>query len=256
VRQQTILFFDIDLTLVANHFSGVLLDRLLGELVAASGKSLDELAQELGAENERRQQTDPDNLLTMDWDDMMQQMARHYGVTLSDTVDKLWLEYAANEGVEVLDNAPAVLRQLKTKQRLLVIATKGLSKYQDAVLAAAGLTLYFDDILTPDKTGYLKTSPGYFTKFRNRDDIFIHIGDHYYDDVLCAKRNGFYSVLRAPLAALAAADPFERPNLLVQYVSQIPTYPSAGTTVRPDAVIISLEELPQVIAHIEARHAR
>jgi putative hydrolase of the HAD superfamily len=254
VSKQTILFFDIDLTLVSNRFSGRLLDKLLHEMLESSGKTLDELADELGAENTRRQQDDPDNLLTMDWDDMVQQLARQYGVTLSDTVDRLWLEYAATDGVDVLDNAPQVLEKLKAEHRQLIIATKGLSKYQDSVLAAAGLTAHFNDILTPDKTGYLKTSPGFFNKYRSHDAIFIHIGDHYYDDVICAKRNGFYSVMRAPLDALAAYDPFERAKILEQHFSEIATYPAEGTEIRPDAVIISLEELPEVVSQIEANH--
>jgi putative hydrolase of the HAD superfamily len=254
VPKQTILFFDIDLTLVSNRFSGRLLDKLLQEMLESSGKTLDELAEELSVENTRRQKDDPDNVLTMDWEDMVQQLARQYGVTLSDTVDRLWLEYAASDGVDVLDNAPQVLEKLKADHRLLIIATKGLSKYQDCVLEAGGLTSHFNDILTPDKTGYLKTSPGFFNKYRSNDAIFIHIGDHYYDDVICSKRNGFYSVMRAPLDALAAYDPFERPKLLEQHFSEIATYPAEGTEVRPDAVVISLEELPQVVSQIEARH--
>lgn len=254
MTQETILFFDIDLTLVDNQFSGKVIDELLQEIVDASGHSVDELMQELDAENTRRQQNDPDNLLTMDWQDMVQQMAQKYGVTLSTSVDKLWLEYAKTEGVIVLDNAPQVLQQLRADHRKLVIATKGLSKYQDSVLEAAKLTQYFDDILTPDKTGYLKTSPAYFDKYRNHEAIFIQIGDHYYDDVMCAKRNGFYSVMRAPIDALAAYAPFERPKMLEPHLSKIHTYPAAGTDIRPDAVVISLQEVPDVIAKIESRY--
>ena len=252
---QTILFFDIDLTLVHNQFSWTVLRKPMEELLAASGKSVDELAQELAAENSLRQQTDPDNILTMDWQDIVQQMAQKYGVTLSNSVDKLWLDYAETDGVEVLDNAPQVLQQLKADHRQLVIATKGLSKYQDPVLAAAKLTHYFDDILAPDKTGYLKTSPAYFDKYRNHEALFIQIGDHYYDDVMCAKRNGFYSVMRAPIDALAAYDPFERPNRLEQHANEIHTYPSAGTDIRPDAVVLSLAEVPDVIARIESQQS-
>jgi FMN phosphatase YigB (HAD superfamily) len=182
VTRQTILFFDIDLTLVDNKFSGALIHDILEEMANACGESIDTLSKALGAENTRRQLEDPDNVLTMDWADMVQQMAQKHTVTLSGSFDKLWLEYAQTQGVDVLDNAPQVLQRLKTTYRTLVIATKGLSKYQDSVLETAGLTHYFDDILTPDKTGYLKTSPAYFDKYRNHDALFIQIGEHYYDD--------------------------------------------------------------------------
>ena len=255
MTQQTILFFDIDLTLVDNHFSSRLIHDILEEMANACGEPIEVLSKELGAENTRRQLEDPDNVLTMDWEDMVQQMAQKYRVTLSDSLDKRWLEYSKLHGVDVLDNAPQVLQRLKTTYRTLVIATKGLSKYQDCVLEVAGLTHYFDDILTPDKTGYLKTSPAYFEKYRKHEAIFIQIGDHYFDDVMCAKRNGFYSIMRAPIVELEAVDPFERPQVLEQHFSHIHTYPAEGTDVRPDAVVLSLEEVPSVVAQIEANHA-
>lgn len=252
--RQTILFVDIDSTLVENRFSRKVLGVVLRDIAAVTGKELREIGRELGAENDRRQKTDPDNILTMDWQDITQSVAARYGVTLSASVDALWDEYATAEGVEVLDNAPGVFQRLKHNGRTLVIATKGLTKYQLPVLRVAGLLPLFDDVLTPDTTGYLKTSPAYFDRYRAQYPaaLFIQVGDHYYDDVICAKRNDFYSVLRAPIPELQPFDPFERPSRLLDYREQIATYPPDGTDILPDAVVISLEELPGVIGQIEA----
>lgn len=251
---QTILFFDLDSTLVVNHFSGRVLRTVLAEVAEASGKSLKDLSRELGAENTRRQELDPDHILTMDWADIAVSIARNYGVTLSNSVDDLWRTYANAQEVEILDNAAQVLAQIKTG-RTIVLTTKGLSKYQDPVLEVTGLDAYFDAILTPDKVGYLKTSPAYFQGYQGQNALFIQIGDHYYDDIICAKRNGFYAILRAPIAELAPYSPFERPQFLAQYQAAISTYPTTGTDILPDALILSLEELPTVIRHIEAQHA-
>jgi FMN phosphatase YigB (HAD superfamily) len=247
---QTIVFFDIDSTLVENHFSPTAIGEVLAEVEAASGKTLYELGREMGLENARRQQEDPDHPLTMDWDDILDTVAARYGVRLSRRGIDAWHDHAHPEAVEVLDNAPQVLADLKDMGCTLVIATKGLLKYQEPVLRAAGLWHFFDDVLTPDLTGYLKTSPEYFARYTAERDgrRFIQVGDHYYDDVICAVRNGFESLLRAPIADLQAYSPLERVLRLGDYIHQVPTYPEDGTDTRPSAVMVSLEEVPTWIA--------
>lgn len=247
---QTVVFFDIDSTLVENRFSWRALGQLLAEIAPHANKTVQELAREMGEENEKRQKTDPDNLLTMDWDDIIEQMAKQYGVTLSEKGIVLWERYANREEVDVLDNAPQVLATLRARGYHLAIATKGLSKYQDSVLRVTELAGYFDAILTPDKTGYLKTSPAYFDGYRTGELAtarFIQVGDHYYDDVMCAKRNGFMAIMRLPLPELAQFSPFERPQHLAHLRDSISTYPKDGTDLLPDAVVLSLEEVPFVI---------
>lgn len=254
---QTICFIDIDGTLVENRFSRKALGALFDEIHRATHIPIMDLVRQMGAENERRQVTDPDNLLTMDWDDIIEGIARQHGVALSRKGIDLWNEYAALDGIEVLDNALGVLDQLKQAGYGLVIATKGLSKYQDSILDLTGLRAYFDDILTPDITGYLKTTPAYFNKYyqlAQRQALrFVHIGDHYYDDVMCPVRNGFFSILRAPYAELRPYDPFERVNQLEQIFAKLNTYPKQGTDVRPHAVVTSLEELPAVLERLPQR---
>lgn len=250
-----ILFFDIDRTLVENRFSWRAFGAVLAEVEAVSGKSGRDLAREIAEENERRQQADPDHALTMDWDDMIISLAARYGVTLRQSPLTLWNAYANADEVEVLDDAPTVLATLKAAGHTLVIATKGLWKYQEPVLRVTGLLPYFDDILTPDNTGYLKTSAGYFGRYVQAGGRFVQIGDHYYDDVICARRNGFTTIWRAPEAVLQDAlrpyDPFERPAQIGAWRQHITTYPLHGTDVVPDAVVVSLQELPAVIARLD-----
>jgi FMN phosphatase YigB (HAD superfamily) len=254
VSKQTIIFFDLDSTLIENQFSRQAIQQLLEEVAAATDKTVEELGRELGRRNRQRQADDPDNPRTMDWNDIMQEIAREQGVTLSDTVDNLWREYASADGVKILDNAPQVLQELKDG-RTLILSTKGLSKYQQPVLDVTGLGRYFDRILTPDITGYLKTSPGYYADYLNRSDaLFIQVGDHYVDDVICARKNGFHPVLRAPIAALQPYEPFERPQHLTDHIDDLAHF-SGKTAIRPDAVVISLQELPAVVHELEQRYS-
>lgn len=251
--QKTIIFFDIDSTLVENRFSPRMMNLLLQEVADTTGMPLNTLIRQMVEENQRRQKTDPNNLLTMDWDDIVEGIAQQYGVTLSRRVIDLWQEHATAEGVEMLDNALDVLRELKQPHRTLVIATKGLTKYQYPVLDAVKLRESFDDILAPDVTGYLKTQPEYFTRYtaNHNGARFIQVGDHYYDDVICARRHGFHTIMRAPIPELKPLDPFERPLHLAQYLDRIPTYPKDGTNILPDAVVVTLQEVPDVVRRME-----
>lgn len=251
------LFIDLDATLVENNFSRKAIGPLLAEIAAARGEPIETLGREMWQENMRRQNSDPDNVLTMDWDDILETLAARNGVRLSARGIDRWHELAHADDVEVLDEAPQVLRRLKRDGYRIVLATKGLSKYQLPVLEVTGMLALFDDILTPDRTGCLKTSPCYFDTYTQQADggPFIQIGDHYYDDVICARRNGFMAVLRAPIAALESIDPFERAAQILEHSTDIQTFPKAGTDVRPSAVVISLQELPDLIPQLLERQS-
>lgn len=248
---QTIVFFDLDATLIENHFSRKVFRPLLEEIAAQADVSVAELGLALYEENKYRQKHDPDNVLTMDWEDILVTIAKKHGFSLSDSIDERWRAFTKLEDIEILDDAPTMLQTLKNGSRKLVLATKGLSKYQNPILDVTGIGQYFDDKLTPDITGYLKTSPQYFDKYRKQDALFIQVGDHFYDDVICAKRNGFYSIMRAPIPDLAVYDAFDRVQRLGDFLSDIPTYPDEGSDVRPDAVVVSLQEVPEIVQQIE-----
>jgi FMN phosphatase YigB (HAD superfamily) len=251
---QTILFFDLDATLIENHFSRKAIGPLLEEIAELSHVSVEHLAQEMNVENKHRQKNDPDNVLTMDWEDIIATIAAKYGFSLSDSVDRRWQLMVNTVDIEILDDAPTMLKLLQNTQRKLVLATKGLSKYQNPILDVTGLGQFFDDMLTPDITGYLKTSAQYFDKYRQQEALFIQVGDHFYDDVICARRNGFHSIMRVPIDSLSVYDPFDRPQQLDDFLDEIPTYPVEGSEIRPDAVVVSLQEVPDVVRRIEANH--
>jgi FMN phosphatase YigB (HAD superfamily) len=265
---QTICLVDIDGTLVENRFSFKAMRDLLEDVLPHTNKTLQEIAPELWRENTHRQQSDPDNVLTMDWHDIVATVAQRYGVMLERSLDDLWRHYASADDVTINDDAPSVMETLREGGRKLVIATKGLSKYQYPLLDVTNLRDYFDEVLAPDITGYLKTTPAYFSEFLARqmqdygeETCYIQIGDHYLDDVICPVQNGFYSIMRAPIEVLRDLDPFERPAYLHLHRKDISTYPNEAPydvqpfPVRPHAVVYSLQEVPAVVERIERAHA-
>ena len=226
----TILFIDLDGTILVNPFLTAVFPHLARHLTPAIGLSEEELLAEALAEHaERLRQPERDPRWIMDWDDIVETVVRRHGAALPAKVNNLVVEYARPPYISILNQADDVLRRLKAPHRKLVVASAGLSRYQMPVLKALGMALLFDDYLMPDLTGCLKTDPGFYARYSERTPRprLISVGDSYRDDVIYPKRFGFHAVLKAP----ALPETLE---------------------VAPDAVITSFAELPAVIDKIEA----
>jgi FMN phosphatase YigB (HAD superfamily) len=254
---QVVCFFDLDGTLMVNPFGTAVWPNITRELAVLTGLSPKALLHAFNAENMRRQHTQPNDLLTMDWDDIVDTVARRHSVQFSVRVIDLVHQYCQSPHIAVLDDADRVLAELKKPHRKLVVATKGLSKYQFPVLKALGLYDLFDDFLTPDRTGYLKSEAGYYSNYTDNasdDTLFIQIGDHHYDDVIRPKALGFYTIMRLAVPGLSSTSPFERPHKMAQYRHYIPTYREDNSDILPHAIITHLSELPTLIDQIEQEH--
>jgi FMN phosphatase YigB (HAD superfamily) len=130
----------------------------------------------------------------------------------------------------------------------MVVATMGLSQYQFPVLKALNLYDFFEGFLTPDRTGYLKMHPEFYQQYIDYPNR-IHIGDRYDHDCWYPHQFGAKTILRLPLDELRDQSPFKRPALLSSLnVPLVPPKPE----LLPDAVIVHLAELPNVITQLLA----
>jgi FMN phosphatase YigB (HAD superfamily) len=241
---RTVIFFDLDGTLMVNPFETAVWPVIMGEISAKSGASLEAVRRMMVDENAKRQDDESvAPILAMDWDDIADTVARRLGVVLEARTEALVRQYAAEQSV-VLDHAHAVLRSLAAPHRALVVATKGLAKYQLPVLDALGLTPLFDSILTPDRYNGLKKHRRFFGDWPERTQLQIMVGDRYDDDVLYPTRHGFKTIWKIPTPDihLQMKSPVERAS----------AYPyTADQSVHPDAIIVSLGELPPLIEQVE-----
>lgn len=181
----------------------------------------------------------------MDWDDILATVAGQLGVRLDASPLEIVRGHAGPPHAAVLDEADVVLRRLAAPGRALVVASKGLARYQIPVLRALGLEGFFHDILTPESTGALKRDAAFFAPWLARARLAVMVGDHYEDDVVAPYRFGLRTVWKLNTAedALRGVGPLARPH--VHRYAQ-------GQTVRPDAIILSLHELPEVIDRLDA----
>lgn len=240
----TAIFFDLDGTLIFNTFERAVWPTLLGELATKTGQSQSELLHLIAAESATRQgDSAVTAMLAMDWDDIAQTVAHGLGVTLESNCETLMGVNAAAMG-EVLDDGAAILRELNAPHRALVVATKGLIKYQQPVLDALGLSEFFTDILSPDVHGALKRSRTFFGDWPKAARLCIMVGDSYEDDIEMQGSFGFKTIWKQPKLSslLQKKDPFTR-ALLYEY--------DAGQSVTPDAIVTSLAELPAVVRRME-----
>ncbi len=248
LQWNSVIFLDLDGTVIKGPFEPAVFPAVLGELARKAGLDPAEARRLVVQENlDRQGDRRVPAVLAMDWDDILATVAARLGVRLESSAVEIARAHAGPPDSFLLEGAHVALEELardKRGRRALVVATKGLGKYQRPVLDALGLTPLFDDILTPDRHNALKQDAAFYGDWPGRARIRISVGDHYEDDVVAPHRFGFRTIwkVKAEEAALGDYDPLERPERF--------TYSAAQRT-RPDAIILSLLELPRVIERLE-----
>lgn len=240
-----VVFIDLDATILRGPFESAVFPVVLPELAIKSGLDVKEVRRRVFQEYLDRQKAPGiPATLAVDWDDILDTVAARLGVKLEARALEIANSHAGPPYSAMLDDAGHVLQSLAAPQRALVVATRGLGKYQLPVLDALGLTPFFTDILTPDANHALKQDLAFYGYWPWSTRLQISVGDQYEDDVAAPSRFGFKTVwkLNAPDGDLLQADPFDRPARFNYSFQQ---------TTRPDAIILSLHELLQVVKCLE-----
>jgi putative hydrolase of the HAD superfamily len=244
-RWQTALFVDLDGTIIRGPFESAVFPAVFGELARKTGLEPEVLRRLAVQENlDRQHDSAVPAALAMDWDDVFATLAARLGVQLEADAVALVNTHARPPFTAILDGADRMLAQLARPDRAIVIATKGLRKYQLPVLDALGLAPLFTDVLTPDTYGAAKGTLGFYGPWPQVTRVQISLGDLYEDDVLAPKRLGFRAIWKhtARDAGLLQATPLARPGLFA-YTGAQPA--------RPDAIVFSLSEVPDVVTALE-----
>jgi putative hydrolase of the HAD superfamily len=242
---QSVVFLDLDATIIRGPFESAVFPIVFAELAQKSGLDVQEVRRRTIQEYLDRQR-DPNIPATraVDWDDILNTVAEGLRVKLEAKAVDIVNSHAGPPYAAVLDGADQVLRQLASPRRAIVVATRGLRKYQLPVLDALGLMPLFTDILTPDVNNALKNNIAFYGRWPEMTRLQISVGDHYEDDVVSPRRFGFKTIwkLNDSNTGLGQLDPFARPAEF--------SY-ARDASVRPDAIIFSLHELPAVVNRME-----
>ncbi|MDX9956683.1 MAG: haloacid dehalogenase-like hydrolase, partial [Anaerolineae bacterium] len=178
---RTVIFFDLDGTLIDGPFKPAVLPAILDEL-AVSGLEPAALRKLLFEENARRQ-ADPTCPPTqaMDWDDIFQTIGQQLGIPVKTNAEMLIRTHAGPPHAVLHPGALETLQTLVAPERALVLATKGLRKYQQPILEALGILPYFNAILTPDSHQALKRNRAFYGDWPQRATLVLMVGDYYVD---------------------------------------------------------------------------
>ncbi len=254
-QYQSVVFFDLDATLIVNPFDSAVWPVILGEIAKKSGTSTEKIFDAIIDENVKRQNDAAVSpVLSMDWDDIVQTVAAQLNVQLEASCEALVRAHAASHS-SLLDHAVDMLRELNAPHRALVVATKGLAKYQLPVLDALGLTPLFHSVITPDTHIGLKKHVKFFGDWPSNTRLQIMVGDRYDDDVRGPGGHGFKTIWKPVVSDLIfpKKDPFAH-AMLYDYELHSPRPEGEGPGVRvvpADAIIHSLDELPAVVRRLE-----
>lgn len=243
-KRKTILFIDIDNTIVSNPFETAVFPVVATKISEKTGKPPETIKKMFLLENRSRKNDIVNPISTFDWDDILGTVAKRFGVELELSVEHLVRQYACAPYISILGKADIILGKMRKPHRLIVATTNGLSKYQLPVLRALEIDKLFDDFLAPDITHALKGHKAFYGDFLDRAEVAISVGDSYDDDIVGPKNLGMHTVwLNASKgSAIKRFSPFER----VQSFESL-----AGRKVHPDAIILNLAELPSVVNKIE-----
>ncbi len=248
-QRQSVVFIDMDRTLLEGPFISVVFPWVLGEISRKTGQDFAALLRQVRQENLDRLANPAYNAVqAMDWDDIFASVAAQLGITLEASAIELVRTHPGPPFTTLNPGVHEALREMSAARprRAMVLATKGLKKYQVPILEACGLLPYFDDILTPDDSHVVKQSREFFGQWPGRTRLQIMVGDLIEDDVLPAHQFGFKTVWCAWDCCNASLqpDPFARAQDHLEALRDQP--------VRPNAVIVSLSELPQVVERMES----
>ncbi|NLK08052.1 MAG: HAD family hydrolase [Firmicutes bacterium] len=200
-----------------------------------------------------------------DWDDIINDVAKHVGSPQHFDVEKLVVKYCTPDYVWAYPHAARVLAELFNTGIRLAVVTNGFYKYQNPVMEAIGLRQYFKKFITPEMVGIVKPFPViYHAAFQDDDHFRLHVGDMIIHDVWGAAEAGLQPVWMVEETALEhkvkSLAPWERPydesikalvELAVSNDPGVVAYPDVKVDdCTPYCIICDLREVLDIVEYI------
>lgn len=189
------LFIDLDNTLVVNPLGRYVLPKIYDLL--SRKYNVNRVMVENYLTKRHLELIKEDPLKAFDWDYILQEFIRKYiGHELSE-IDLVRDQRNECYKVYVFEDVKEALEKFREESYITILATNGLSKYQDCVIEFSGLRKYFEELRTPDIVGCLKDSKCFYdlgTIDSEEKVLKISVGDDLYFDVYSPSRYGVRTI--------------------------------------------------------------
>lgn len=274
---QLFVTIDLDKVLIQNTFMlGVFpaIHRILHPYVnpdLVDGEEIDQWLVDRIYEEHARRLRAKDWVPSSDWHSIINHVARTLNYT--GTIDVLGLvrEHAKKPYIALYRDAKPALEWLKREVNSLWWISNAFTEYQLPVLNALGVSDYFDGYFGPDTHGGIKPFPQIFQAAANAagEPIShgVHVGDYLTNDVSGANLSGMLSVWldRSLNPVFDGVAPWDIPRMeiFITYMKNVArkefAYDAYGLDLVkdciPDAVISSLDQLPEVLNYFREQMA-
>ncbi len=212
------IFFDVGNTLIYPYPSvvDVCLEILRKEKIIVDRKLLKQAVMEADYHYERLYNED-DTFWTSEkriiklWKNLYANAFKKIGLrkNLSILGEKVYEEFGKPHRWKLYEDVLKVLERLKKKGKIIGIISNWDTRLADIFLGL-GVSNYFDFIISSANVNYHKPSPGIFELALDRANALsteaVHIGDHYYADILGARSVGIAPILIDRLSQVDKAD--------------------------------------------------
>ena len=257
-------FLDMDNTLVKTGYREYLVGvpaKYLADKMSIEHEKAVSLLRSKVREIMREKIVSGDYLMAFDWDYIIPEALKEFGVEIKD-FDALSLLLSAVDGgaTYVYEDTIEAIEEMR-RQYIICIITGGLSRYQDAILDELGIRGLFDYVLTTDRLGYLKVRPEAFWEAMRICGCTkaFHVGDSLSHDVGGGKAAGLPVLLMARRWSwLRPYDPFQRvtiamrEGILQEEMSKDILYGYIPEELMiPDAIVIDMSEVPPLARDLE-----
>lgn len=204
-----------------------------------------------------------------DWDSIINGVAKELGYPKRLDVEELVRFYCRPGYIASYPDVAPMLDHLRSTVDSMWWISNGFARYQKPVVEALGLQQYFDGYFAPDLCGAVKPQAQLFGAAVHASGQSpgdgVHVGDRFTDDVAGSRRAGMYAVLieRDLPQSFRDISPLELPKL--ETFRQYAVYQARREGLVelhhldverdciPDAVITSLDQLPQVLSGLVDR---
>lgn len=259
-----VCFIDLDNTIIKSPYKKIF-NNIIRDISEITGRENQLIRMMINKEFKKREINK--SILAFDWDNIISTVCNGLGTKWDNSLEYYIKHHIQVYGIHTFEHVKVSLKYIKLKNIKIYCASNGFYSYQEPLLRHTGLLQLFDDLLTSDRVGCVKSLKQFYMGNVKKSDKIIVIGDSYKYDIYYPKIFGFISIwdvealLRRTIAEkYSTIAPAKRPSVMKNELSGIhkkqadDIYSQAmKNECMPDYVIFKFDEIIPIIEKVIKR---